>query len=252
MSETTNLKMQLPDGTDWADVETLNQNFQKVDAAMPGANVKETPADTDKVLLYDSEDKALVGKPKKVLLSKLIELWENTFCTKDELSSSLLEKVSVPIEIAANSDLNNFRNCGFYFCGNGGETISNKPGTSDAFGAFSLLVQKTGSWGGNGVNQILTDYTIRPLMHTDIRHAVPAEIDFAVALAVDDLAVDILSLSTAVVAIDFSHGCHASLYLAICSGVSVSMPTSWHSEMIPSKKTLISFVEYSLVPLIAR
>ena len=139
MSETTNLKMQLPDGTDWADVETLNQNFQKVDAAMPGANVKETPADTDKVLLYDSED--------------------NTFCTKDELSSSLLEKVSVPIEIAANSDLNNFRNCGFYFCGNGGETISNKPGTSDAFGAFSLLVQKTGSWGGNGVNQILTDYT---------------------------------------------------------------------------------------------
>ena len=64
MSETTNLKMQLPDGTDWADVETLNQNFQKVDAAMPGANVKETPADTDKVLLYDSEDKALVGKPK--------------------------------------------------------------------------------------------------------------------------------------------------------------------------------------------
>ncbi len=159
MSETTNLKMQLPDGTDWADVETLNQNFQKVDAAMPGANVKETPADTDKVLLYDSEDKALVGKPKKVLLSKLIELWENTFCTKDELSSSLLEKVSVPIEIAANSDLNNFRNCGFYFCGNGGETISNKPGTSDAFGAFSLLVQKTGSWGGNGVNQILTDYT---------------------------------------------------------------------------------------------
>ena len=43
MSETTNLKMQLPDGTDWADVETLNQNFQKVDAAMPGANVKETP-----------------------------------------------------------------------------------------------------------------------------------------------------------------------------------------------------------------
>ena len=53
MSETTNLKMQLPDGTDWADVETLNQNFQKVDAAMPGANVKETPADTDKVLLGD-------------------------------------------------------------------------------------------------------------------------------------------------------------------------------------------------------
>ena len=41
-------------------------------------------------------------------------------------------------------------------------------------------------------------------------------------------------------------------YLAICSGVSVSMPTSWHSEMMPSRKTLISFVEYSLVPLIAR
>ena len=94
MSETTNLKMQLPAGTDWADVETLNQNFQKVDAEMPGANVKETPADTDKVLLYDSEDKALVGKPKKVLLSKLIELWKNTFCTKDELSSSLLKKAS--------------------------------------------------------------------------------------------------------------------------------------------------------------
>ena len=30
------------------------------------------------------------------------------------------------------------------------------------------------------------------------------------------------------------------------------MPTSWHSEMMPSRKTLISFVEYSLVPLIAR
>lgn len=93
---------------------------------------------------------------------------------------------------------------------------------------------------------------IRPLMHTDVCHAVPAEIDFAVALAVDDLAVDILSLSTAVVTINFPHGCHASLYLAICSGVSVSMPTSWHSEMMPSRKTLISFVEYSLVPLIAR
>lgn len=45
---------------------------------------------------------------------------------------------------------------------------------------------------------------IRPLMHTDICHAVPAEIDFAVALAVDDLAVDILSLSTAVVTINFA------------------------------------------------
>ena len=93
---------------------------------------------------------------------------------------------------------------------------------------------------------------VRALVNADIRHAVSAEVDFAVAPPVNDFAVDKLGLAAAVVAINFPHGCHSSLYLAICSGVSVSMPSSWHSEMIPSRKTLISLVEYSLVPLMAR
>lgn len=180
MSSTTeNLGLTLPAGSEWADVEVLNENWEKIDAAVlramaaaaaynAGATYQQGDFCTQGGLLYRANQ--AIAQPEAwtaghwtaISITDVIRgltAADVGAYTKEEISSLLLKKVSVPIEIAANSDLNNFRNCGFYFCGNGGETISNKPGTSDAFGAFSLLVQKTGSWGGNGVNQILTDYT---------------------------------------------------------------------------------------------
>lgn len=75
-----------------------------------------------------------------------------------------------------------------------------------------------------------TQGLVGALVDSDIGAAPWAEVDQAVALAVDDLAIHQVRLCAAVVAVDVSHPLpHASLYRETCSGVSVSMPTCWHS-----------------------
>lgn len=59
----------------------------------------------------------------------------------------------MPVPIPADADLNTLRTPGFYWCD--GATNANRP---DDSGSFCLLIEKTGSWGGNGVKQTFTNY----------------------------------------------------------------------------------------------
>ena len=93
-SNTKNLGLLKKDpGTDGAEtfnIKTMmNDNWDKIDAAVPGVEVKDAPAGTDHMFLYDN---AAAGKPKKVLLSKLVELWKKTFYTKEDTDSLLSKK----------------------------------------------------------------------------------------------------------------------------------------------------------------
>ena len=95
-SNTSNLglykKDPVADAGDTFNVQTMmNDNWDKIDAAMPGANAKESPTPEDSILLYDSADN---NKPKKTLLSKWLEFLKNTFYTKAESDASLSNKVN--------------------------------------------------------------------------------------------------------------------------------------------------------------
>ena len=95
-SNTKNLGLLKKDpGTDGAEtfnIKTMmNDNWDKIDAAVPGVEVKDAPAGTDHMFLYDN---AAAGKPKKVLLSKLVELWKKTFYTKEDTDSLLSKKAA--------------------------------------------------------------------------------------------------------------------------------------------------------------
>ena len=82
-----------------------------------------------------------------------------------------------------------------------------------------------------------------------IRAAVSAEVGgVSKAASVDFGIIDQRSFVTAVIAVN-GQGFFASFDF---SGGSVLMPSSSHSEMIPSRKTAISALVYSLVPLSAR
>ena len=59
----------------------------------------------------------------------------------------------MPVRIPADADLNTLRTPGFYWCD--GATNANRP---DDSGSFCLLIEKTGSWAGNGVKQTFTNY----------------------------------------------------------------------------------------------
>lgn len=59
----------------------------------------------------------------------------------------------MPIRIPADADLNTLRTPGFYWCD--GATNANRP---DDSGSFCLLIEKTGSWAGNGVKQTYTNF----------------------------------------------------------------------------------------------
>lgn len=62
------------DGSETFNIKTMmNDNWDKIDAALPGGDVKSAPVEGDTVLLYDSEDPQK-GKPKKTLLSALISM----------------------------------------------------------------------------------------------------------------------------------------------------------------------------------
>ena len=69
------------------------------------------------------------------------------------ISSQLSNRVLMPVQIPADADLNTLRTPGFYWCD--GATNANRP---DDSGSFCLLIEKTGSWGGNGVKQTFTNY----------------------------------------------------------------------------------------------
>lgn len=59
----------------------------------------------------------------------------------------------MPVRIPADADLNTLRTPGFFWCD--GSTNANRP---DDSGSFCLLIEKTGSWAGNGVKQTYTNY----------------------------------------------------------------------------------------------
>ena len=59
---------------------------QIVAGVIPGDGSKESPADSDSIFIYDNSDS---GKPKKTLISKLVELFNNTFYTKTEIDTTL-------------------------------------------------------------------------------------------------------------------------------------------------------------------
>ena len=64
---------------------------QIVAGVIPGDGSKESPADSDSIFIYDNADS---GKPKKTLISKLVELFNNTFYTKTESDTLLQKKVN--------------------------------------------------------------------------------------------------------------------------------------------------------------
>ncbi|WP_455581215.1 hypothetical protein [Dysosmobacter sp.] len=70
MKTTVNFGLNLPEGTDYAAIETLNENARKLDAAVAsgGSAAKEAPADNDSVVLLDS---AAGNVQKRLLWSKI-------------------------------------------------------------------------------------------------------------------------------------------------------------------------------------
>lgn len=62
---------------------------QEVANATPGTATKDSPTGADSLFLYDAADS---NKPKKTLISKLVELFNNTFYTKTETNTLLQNK----------------------------------------------------------------------------------------------------------------------------------------------------------------
>ena len=69
------------------------------------------------------------------------------------MNTKLNTKISTPIRIDPNTDLNTITECGFYYCDG-----ANNPNRPIAEGAFSLLVENTGAWGGRARKQTFTPY----------------------------------------------------------------------------------------------
>lgn len=140
--------------------QALNNNWDKLDAAILLA-IAAAGA-------YNPEESYAVGdyctyKGKLRKCSTAIptgETWTEAHWTTTtvaaelaELSSQLSNRVLMPVQIPADADLNTLRTPGFYWCDEA--TNANRP---DDSGSFCLLIEKTGSWGGNGVKQTFTNY----------------------------------------------------------------------------------------------
>ena len=69
----------------------------------------------------------------------------------DDVKIILKNKLNSPMSLSVNADLNDVKTPGLYYCD--GATGANRPINT---GAFSLLVENTGSWGGNGRKQTFT------------------------------------------------------------------------------------------------
>ena len=89
----------------------------------------------------------VTGKPSSFTPSS--HTHDDRYYTESEINSKLAAK-AVNISLAANADLNNVKDPGFYNCG-GGNSISNKPSGAEGIG---LIV--THNSGGNYYTQILT------------------------------------------------------------------------------------------------
>nr|WP_302667090.1 pyocin knob domain-containing protein [uncultured Agathobaculum sp.] len=81
------------------------------------------------------------------------EEWNAAHWTATTVANELTNKLNTPTSLNANVDLNDVKTPGFYYCD--GATGANRPINT---GAFSLLVEKTGSYGGNGRKQTFTAY----------------------------------------------------------------------------------------------
>ena len=140
--------------------QCMNDNWDKLDAAILLA-IAAAGA-------YNPEESYAVGdyctyKGKLRKCSTAIptgETWTEAHWTTTtvaaelaELSSQLSNRVLMPVQIPADADLNTLRTPGFYWCDEA--TNANRP---DDSGSFCLLIEKTGSWGGNGVKQTFTNY----------------------------------------------------------------------------------------------
>ena len=82
------------------------------------------------------------------------EAWNPAHWTETTVAAELANKLNTPTSLNANVDLNDVKTPGFYYCD--GATGANRPINT---GAFSLLVENTGSYGGNGRKQTFTDYS---------------------------------------------------------------------------------------------
>ena len=78
---------------------------------------------------------------------------DDRYFTESEINTKLNTKISTPIRIDPNTDLNTITECGFYYCDG-----ANNPNRPVAEGAFSLLVENTGAWGGKARKQTFTPY----------------------------------------------------------------------------------------------
>ena len=78
---------------------------------------------------------------------------DDRYYTESEINTKLNTKISTPIRIDPNTDLNTITECGFYYCDG-----ANNPNRPVAEGAFSLLVENTGAWGGRARKQTFTPY----------------------------------------------------------------------------------------------
>ena len=83
------------------------------------------------------------------------EPWNAAHWTETTVAAELANKLNTPTSLNANVDLNDVKTPGFYYCD--GATGANRPINT---GAFSLLVENTGSYGGNGRKQTFTDYSL--------------------------------------------------------------------------------------------
>lgn len=140
--------------------QCMNDNWDKLDAAIllaiaaAGAyNPEESYAVGDYCTYKGKLHKCSTAIPTGETWTEAH--WTTTTVAAElaELSSQLSNRVLMPVQIPADADLNTLRTPGFYWCD--GATNANRPDDSDS---FCLLIEKTGSWGGNGVKQTFTNY----------------------------------------------------------------------------------------------
>lgn len=140
--------------------QCMNDNWDKLDAAIllaiaaAGAyNPEESYAVGDYCTYKGKLHKCSTAIPTGEAWTEAH--WTTTTVAAElaELSSQLSNRVLMPVQIPADADLNTLRTPGFYWCD--GATNANRP---DDSGSFCLLIEKTGSWGGNDVKQTFTNY----------------------------------------------------------------------------------------------
>lgn len=149
MDSTANLGLHLPAQNDYADIVVLNENFEKIDAAMAAARSAEEydPAGTYAVGSYCTHDGKLYRCTTAITAAEAWTAahWEATSVGAELLAiiAALAGKADIPQGIETGADINNYKSPGMYYCGADevASTIQNLP-ISGA--AFSLCVDDMG------------------------------------------------------------------------------------------------------------